>query len=101
MDKNELHKHLSEMDAKFEKAKEKRAIKTILVFAIVFFLILCWVEEPSGIEFVWTAVSAVVLAGIHFVVNAAVFGWLALQGESERRYLEDLRKKLYPEQEDI
>lgn len=94
MDKKELYKQLVVKEAQFEKAKERRAIKTILAFAIVFFLLLCWVEEPSGIEFLWTAVLAVVVAGIYFVVNAAVFGWLSLQSESERRYLENLRKQL-------
>jgi hypothetical protein len=94
MDKKELYKQLAVKEAQFEKAKERRAIKTILAFAAVFFLLLCWVEEPTGIEFVWTAVSAVVMAGIHFVVNAAIFGMLSLQSESERKYLEDLRKQL-------
>ena len=94
MDKKELYKHLIVTEAQFEKAKERRAIKTILAFAIVFFLILCLVEEPSGIEFLWAAVSAVIMAGFHFVVNAAVFGWLSLESESERRYLEELRKRL-------
>ncbi len=94
MDKKELHKLLVVKEAQFEKAKSKRAIKTVLAFAIVFFLVLCWVESPSGIEFLWTAVSAVVISGIYFVVNAAVFGWLSLQSEAERRYLENLRKQL-------
>ena len=94
MDKKELYRLLVEKEAQFEKSKQKRAIKTLLAFALVFFLILYWVESPSGIEFVWTAISAVVMAGVYFVVNAAVFGWLSLQSESERRYLEDLRKQL-------
>ena len=94
MDKNELYQLLVEKEAQFEKAKERRAIKTIFAFAIIFFLVLCWVETPAGIEFVWTAVSAIVVAGIYFVVNAAVFGWLSLQSESERRYLDALRKQL-------
>ncbi len=94
MDKNELYKLLVVKEAQFEKAKERRAIKTILAFAIGFFLILCLVEEPSGIEFVWTAVTAVIMAGFHVVVNAAVFGWLSLQSETERKILEDLRKQL-------
>ena len=94
MDKKELYRLLAVKEAQFEKAKQRRAIKTVLAFAIVFFLILCWVETPSGIEFLYAAISAVVMAGIYVVVNAAVFGWLAMQSESERRYLDDLRKKL-------
>ena len=94
MDKKELYRLLVEKEAQFEKAKERRAIRTVLAFAIVFFLILCWIESPSGIEFIWTAILAVVIAGIYVVVNAAVFGWLSLQSESERRYLEDLKKQL-------
>lgn len=94
MDKNEMYKLLVVKEEQFEKAKQKRAIKTVLAFAIVFFLILCWVESPAGIEFLWTAILSVVVAGIYFVVNSAIFGWLSLQSESERRYLEDLRKQL-------
>ena len=100
MNKNELYKLLVAKERQFEKAKERRAIKTILAFAVVFFLILCWVEKPSGIEFIWAAVVAVVMAVVHVFVNATVFGWLSMQSESERKYLEDLRKKLYPDQED-
>ena len=94
MDKKELYKLLVVKEAQFEKAKQKRAIKTISAFAAVFFLILCWVEDPSGIEFIWAAILAVITAGIYVIVNAAVFGWLSQQSESERKYLEDLRKKL-------
>lgn len=94
MDKNELYKLLVVKEAQFEKAKERRAIKTILAFSIVFFLILCWVAEPSGMEFVILAVSSVIMAVIHVFVNAAIFGWLSMQSESERKYLEDLRKQL-------
>lgn len=101
MDRNELYKHLVETDKKFEKAKEKRAIKTILAFAVVFFIFLCLDEKPSGIEFVLAAVVSVVFSGIYFVVNSLVFGYLALQGDAERKYLEAIKKKLYPDQEDI
>ena len=94
MDKKELYKLLVTREAQFKKAKERRTIKTILAFAIVFFLLLCLVEEPTGIEFVWAAVSAVIVAGIHFVVNAAAFGWLSMKSETERKILDDLRKQL-------
>lgn len=94
MDKKELYRLLVEKEAQFEKAKERRAIKTILAFAVVFFIILCWIAEPTGIEFIWLAVPAVILAVVHVFVNASVFGWLSLQSESERRFLENLRKQL-------
>lgn len=94
MNKNELYRLIAEKDAEFEKAKEKRTIKTILAFAVVFFLILCWVEDPSGIEFVWAAILAIVMAVIHLLVNAPIFHYLVLQGEAERKYLEELRRQL-------
>ena len=94
MDKSELYKLLAVKEAQFEKAKERRAIKTVFAFAVVFFLILCWIEQPTGIEFIWAAVLSVVTAGIYFVVNAAVFGWLSIQSETERKILDDLRKQL-------
>ena len=94
MDKKELYKLLAAREAQFEKAKIRRAIKTILAFAVVFFLLLCLDEKPSGIEFVWTAVVSVVIAGVYFIVNATVFGWLSMKSETERKILEDLRKQL-------
>ena len=94
MDKNELYRLLVTKDAEFEKAKQKRAIKTILAFALVFFLILCWVENPSGIEYVWAAIVAIIMAAIHLVVNAPIFHYLVLKGEAERKYLEELRRQL-------
>lgn len=94
MNKNELYRLISEKDAQFEKAKERRTIKTILAFAVVFFLILCKFENPSGIEFVWTAVLSIIFAAIHFFVNALIFSHLVLQGEAERKYLEELRRQL-------
>lgn len=94
MDKNELYRLLVEKEKQFEKAKERRAIKTILAFSVVFFVLLCWAEKPSGIEFLWTAVLAIVMAVVHVFVNATVFGWLSMQSESERKYLEQLKKQL-------
>ena len=94
MDKNELYRLLVTKEAEFEKAKQKRAIKTILAFAIVFFLLLCLDEKPSGIEYVWAAFVAIIMAVIHLLVNAPIFHYLVLQGEAERKYLEELRRQL-------
>lgn len=94
MDKKELYKLLAVREAQFEKAKERRAVKTILAFAIVFFMLLCLVDKPEGLELLWAAFASVIVAGIYVVVNAIVFGWLFQQSETERKILEDMRKQL-------
>lgn len=101
MDKKELYRLLAEKDAQFEKAKRKRSFKTILAFSIVFFVLFCYQLKPSGLDYIGCALISVLVGGVHFIVNAPIYSYLVLQGEAERKYLEDLRKKLYPEQEDI
>lgn len=94
MDKKELYKLLVIKENQFEKAKERRNSITILAFAAVFFVFLCIAEKPTGLEYIYAAFAAIVIAAIHFLINAAVFGWLSLKSESERRILDDLKKQL-------
>ena len=94
MDKNELYRLIAEKDAEFEKAKGKRFRKTVLAYSIVFFLLFCYLNKPSGLDFIGYALLSVLVAVVHVIVNTPVFNYLVLQGEAERRYLEDLRKKL-------
>lgn len=94
MDKKELYRLLIEKEAQFERAKGKRAVKTILAYSIAFFLLFCYQLKPSGLDYIGCALISVLVGGVHFIVNAPIYSYLVLQGEAERKYLEDLRKQL-------
>ena len=94
MDKNKIWKRRYELEQKFEKAKTKRNIMTILGFAIVYFIAFYWDEQPVGLEILGVLVVSIVASGIHFLVNAAVFGALLRKSEDERKMLEDIDKQL-------
>ena len=94
MDKKELYRLLIEKEKEFEKAKGKRAIKTILAYSIVFFLLFCYQLKPSGFGYLAFALISVLVGGLHFIINIPIYNYLVLQGEAERKYLEELRKQL-------
>jgi uncharacterized membrane protein len=94
MDKKELYTLLSVREKQFDKAREKRLMKTVLSFTIVFFLLLCCLDKPIGLEYIFAAVVAFVMAVIHVLINGAIFGYLSMQSELERKILEDIRKQL-------
>lgn len=94
MDKNELWKHYLELDRRFEANKTKRAVKTILAFAVAFFVIFYSTDRPTGFEIIATAIVSIVMAGIHFLVNGLIFGQLVSVSNAENKILEDMKKKL-------
>jgi hypothetical protein len=94
MDKKELYKLLVIKEKQFEKAKEKRNVITILAFAIVFFVLLCIADKPTGLEYIYAAFAAIVIAAIHFLINGFVFSTLFQASESERAALDYMRKQL-------
>lgn len=94
MDKNELRKRRCELEKQVESARTKRTIKTILAFSVAYFIVFCLDEKPVGLEILGVLVSSIVAAGIHFWVNAMVFGALFRRGEDERKMLEDIDKQL-------
>lgn len=59
MDKKELYKLLIVKESQFEKAKTRRLIKTILAFSLVFFLLFCRIERPSGLDCIGYAFMSV------------------------------------------
>lgn len=95
MDKNELRKHYYELQKRFESNKQKRAIKTILAFAVAFFAVLYMVEKPTGIlEILATIIMSVIWSAVHFFINAFIFGQLCDVSNGENRILEGIKKKL-------
>ena len=95
MDKKELAKQIYEMEKKAENAQTKRNIITIAIFALVFFLIFCLAEKPTGIyDVLGTAVLSLMVATAHVVINAGIFGRLYEISESERKTIKALREQL-------
>lgn len=101
MNKNELWKLYCDTEKQVEKARTKRAIKTIAAFAIVFFLLFYFIEKPTGIEIIGDLLVSIVLAGIYFLVNALIFGQLTRVGEKERQLLADLMMSIDKTDENI
>ena len=91
---NRLYRLYDQLDKQFEDAKMKRNILTILGFAVVFFWILCQRMTPSGWDILKVTVLALVWSGIHFFVNACIFGPLANKGRDEENRLKDIRKRI-------
>lgn len=94
MDKNELRNHYYELERRFEANKTNRAVKTILAFAVAFFVIFYSTDRPTGFEIIGEAIVSIVMAGIHFFVNGLIFGQLANKSNAENNILEGIRKKL-------
>ena len=95
MDTKELRQHYYELDRQFQRNKTRRAIKTILAFAVAFFAVLYMVEKPEGIlDIVGNIVLSVILAGFHFWINALIFGQLSEVSHAEDRMLDRIRKEL-------
>lgn len=94
MDKNELWRLYCEREKQVEKARNKRAIITVFVFASAFFLYTYFIERPTGAEIIGNALASIVLAGIYLVVNAVIFGQLYKVSDNERKMLEELKKRM-------
>lgn len=94
MDKKELYVLLSKTEKQAERAKLKRAITTILAYAVAIFLILYFVEKPTGIDILGNFIFSLFLSGINFVINGAVFGHLYRVSEAERSRTEELKNQV-------
>lgn len=94
MNRKELQQHYFELQRKFEANKTKRAIKTILAFAVAIFGIWCFADRPTGLEIVGTAFASIFMAGIHFWINSIIFSQLVNVSKAENNILEGIRKKL-------
>ncbi len=77
MDRNDLWKLLCEREKQVEAARAKRAITTILAFAVVYFLIFYFINTPTEfLDIVGELLAAIFIAGVHFWSNAIIFSTL-------------------------
>ena len=93
-ERKRLYKLLYERDKKFEKAKGRRMIVTLIGFAAFYFWLLCEFTEPMGWEIAGELAVAAVFAGIHVFANMLVFGYLANKGREESEILDSIRKRI-------
>lgn len=97
MTRNELYRQICETEERFEKAKTKRLVVTFLAFTAAFFVLDLYINRPKGLDILdilGTLVVCAIFSVVHILINAAIFGQLYRVGESERKYLEHLEKKL-------
>ena len=99
---NRLCRLLYERGKEFEKAKGKRAIITVLGFAVFYFWCFSALEGmPTGIDIVAAIVGAIFVAGFHVLINAGIFGYLHRKGSEESEALESIRKRIRELENDI
>ena len=95
MTKNELWKLYCERDKAFQKAREKRAIYTIIAFTVMYAVLIYIMEKPDSlIEIAGMLVFAIVLSFIHFLVNAMIFGQLSNKSRAEDDTLKAIQKRM-------
>ena len=94
MDKNELCRLLHTKEREVESRRNKRAIKTILFFSVIYFLVFYIIDDPKGLEIIATFLVAIFAGGIHFWLNAIIFSQICTQSEAENRILNDIRGKI-------
>ena len=91
---NRLYELYYERDKKFESAKGKRTILTILGFTAFYFYVLYSIGEPTGWDVLWALVVALVMAGFHFFINASIFLWLFRKGQEESDNLKAIKQRI-------
>lgn len=100
---NRLCRQYYEMDKKYESAKGKRFIATILVFTIGYFALLAIANGITSIKAIFdmdlsligiNVVLSIIFAWIHFWANATIFGQLSEMGRRESAALEHIAKQI-------
>ena len=93
-EQNELYKLLNAKEKEVETRRNKRAIKTLLFFSVIYFLVFYLRYDPKGLEIIATFLVAIFVGGIHFWLNAIIFSQLCGQSEAENKMLDDIRAKI-------
>jgi len=97
MTKNDLWKSYNEMDNRFQKAKAKRALLTILFFSVLYFALFCVINKAPAeniLGILGNILSAIFLGGIHFWLNSMVFSYLFRKGQEEQEALTRIEKQM-------
>lgn len=97
MNKEELKKRIAEREKVLEAENKKREMKVGIAFIVVYFLFFYFFgEKPEGVGgFVEMTISSVLLGGLHFGINQAVFNYLFEKEEAARLELKPLKQELF------
>jgi hypothetical protein len=104
---NNLYQILYRRDQAFQRAKGKRTIKTVLIFAAFYFVTIMIANGYTSItttveaifskeifDIIGIALASIFLASLHFFLNGIIFGQLFNIGRDESDVLESIRKRI-------
>lgn len=95
MDKREeLYKLIQMRDAQRQKNIQKRALRTIAFFAVLFFALFYMQGNINGIaDILATIVASIASACVYFGVNAIIFTHLIEASRNEQNAIDRLKKQ--------
>lgn len=93
-ERDRLYRLLSEKEKEVEKARTKRLITTMTAFTVAYYIILYWMDEPSGFDLIANIFVALIFAGIHLAVNGVIFSQIFDAVRAENKMLDDIRKQI-------
>ena len=97
MKRNELYRLIQQTERDFERRKSTRAVYTIIFYTAVLLLIFYAQDQlhlSNFIGLIGDVIACAFLSGIAYLVNGVIFYQLVTKSESEKIYLESLKKKL-------
>ena len=94
-ERNRLTQLYWDLDKKYDSAKGKRAIKTIIAFAIAYTAIYWGIQRPDDLlDILAFFVVSLLLSSIHFLINATVFSQLIDMSNREKKSLESIKNQI-------
>ena len=95
MTKNELWKLYCERDKAFQKAREKRAIYTIIAFTVMYFVLIYIFEKPDNFwDIVGNLIFSAIVSVVHCLVNVMIFWQLFDMSRAEDETLKAIKKRM-------
>ena len=94
MDKRELERFIWQEEKRIEKARSQRSLKLIAFLSICYFVVLCWINEPHGLELLATIVLSPICGVCHLLINSTIFYPVFSKNTAEDNYIKELKKKL-------
>lgn len=92
--KQELYNLIQLRDKQRQKNIQKRAIKTITFFAIVFMILFYAFDKIISVKSILEyAMVSIVCSGIYFFVNAIIFSQLSDASRNEQDLIDCLKKE--------
>jgi hypothetical protein len=94
MDTKKLQALLLEKERQIEAKRRKRFWKMLTGFSIVYYILLFWIDKPTGTGLIINVPASIILAGIHIWLNTPIFNQVFSAAQSEDNILRDLRRQV-------